>query len=99
MKTYIELLKKDLAEHTPRFESAMTLMDSIHWHYTEFNPIDRDERVQESLNNLHVALKHLPAKEYETVFDIAAELCFQQERAAFQEGFRLALHLLTELDG
>lgn len=97
MKTYIELLKKDLAAHTPRFECAMTLMDCIHWHYTEYNPIDRDVRVQESLSNLHTALEHLPAKEYETIFDIVAALCFQQERAAFQEGFRLALYMLVEL--
>lgn len=97
MKTYIELLKKDLAEHTPRFECAMTLMDAIHWHYTEFNPIDRDARVQAGFHKLHAALEHLPPKEYEQDFDIVSELFFQHERAAFQEGFRLALHLLTEM--
>lgn len=78
------------------YGGASSILYALFWMYTENNNLD-NEAVKQQFSKLREYL-NLPMEEYDEVFYIVSNLCVEHGKLAFQEGFRLAMALMQEVN-
>lgn len=77
-------------------KNSRSVSELLYEYYTEENPIDTEE-IRERFREINQILCKLPMQENDRIFTLVCDLCSQQERFAFLEGFRVGIRLLLEL--
>jgi len=72
------------------------MLDTIFWHYSEYNNIDNDV-IKSIFAELRLACRKMTTQEFDLVFSIVSSLCVEYERLAFMEGLRLGVVLMQEI--
>lgn len=98
MNSYIEIIKTYLAANEPNYGGGdfRSLLEFLHWHYTESNPIS-NEKIKAGFQQVYAYFQHLNHKEVDAVFDAVNDLCYEHEYLAFREGIHIGIRLMTEL--
>ena len=68
------------------------LQDQLYQVYRELHPQDI-RSVREAFSQLDLVLKKLPLQEYDRIWNLTCQLCYESERQAFLEGLRVGIRL------
>ena len=96
MNPYISKLKSFLSENEPDYGNAESLLEMIYFHYTEFNSID-SESIREKFKKLRSLFPNLTLRDFDEIFDLVCDLCYEHEKRAFLQGVQVGVTLATEL--
>ena len=73
-----------------------SLLDELHWIYTESNPVE-NAHIRALFRNIDTILQKIPPKESDEIFSLTSQLCFEYESQAFSHGILAGLHLAKQL--
>ena len=96
MKQYIEKLKQSIAENTPDFGDADSILGLLYECYNENHPYDNEE-IKADFNALYQAMNGMPLREMDKVIYPVCKLCRDHEQAGFIEGIKVGMCLEREL--
>ena len=96
MKQYIEKLKQSIAENTPDFGDADSILGLLYECYNENHPYDNEE-IKADFNALYQAMNGMPLREMDKVIYPVCKLCRDYEQAGFIEGIKVGMCLEREL--
>lgn len=85
LKTVLPLLEEE-------YRKDEQLWDQLYQVYRELHPQDI-RSVREAFSQLDLALKKLPLQEYDRIWNLTCQLCYESERQAFLEGLRVGIRL------
>lgn len=80
----------------PNFNNAKSILDAIFWIYMESTPAN-SETLRKDYAKLRDAWK-LPPQEYDEILYIISDLCTEYSRQAFQDGIRIGMLLMQEVN-
>ena len=96
MKQYIEKLKQSIAENTPDFGDADSILGLLYECYNENHPYDNEE-IKADFNALYQAMNGMPLREMDKVIYPVCKLCRDHKQAGFIEGIKVGMCLEREL--
>lgn len=96
MKELADILKKHFEQNPSSYENADSVLDMLYWHYTEHGSSD-SEKIRSQFDVLR-KLVNFPPKEYDEVFYTVSDLCIEHGRLTFQEGMRLGMLIMCEMN-
>ena len=96
MNPYIEKLKQHIADSSPDFDDADSVLSLLYECYNENHPYDNEE-IKADFNALYQAMNGMPLREMDKVIYPICKLCRDHEKAGFIEGIRLGVLLAQEL--
>ena len=96
MKQYIEKLRQSIAENTPDFGDADSILGLLYECYNENHPYDNEE-IKADFNALYQAMNGMPLREMDKVIYPVCKLCRDHEQAGFIEGIKVGMCLEREL--
>jgi len=97
MQQKLNTIRDYFLSHPPVCNEANSVLDCIHWGYSQDNPI-KTEEIERGFDKIRQQFPQLSDLDYDTVFLTVAELCLAHERKAFKEGMRLGISLMHELN-
>ncbi|MBR6766410.1 MAG: hypothetical protein IKM02_00500 [Clostridia bacterium] len=98
MNLYIDRLNQQL-EHYHAIcgqEEPYSITELLWRDYSETNPVD-DGRIRECENAILPVFESLSVDASDSLSDLISNLCTAYQRAAFLEGIRVGVSLMTEL--
>ena len=98
MDEFMEKLKAYIYANPTDFGDgdAESILEMIHWYYTECNPIHTQE-IKDGFADLNDYMEGLPIKDNDAVFNLVCRLCAEYQRLAFIAGFQIGFRLEQEL--
>lgn len=96
MKESMKVLLDYCKAHPLDYGDAESLLDVLYWNYAENNPLD-NQKIKDGFATLRSQFPHLSMQKFDPIFNIVSELCWEHERAGFEEGVKLAFVLHRKL--
>ena len=96
MNFYADKLRAYLDQNPMHYTEGDTLLEELHWCYTEANTYD-SKALREAFHDLYCSLPELSEEKFDGVFNAVSTISIQQEKLAFQAGVKIGLRLAWEL--
>ena len=92
LKAYVETTFPREEDHSP--ESLLEMLFNV---YAEFNRFD-NQIIREDFNNLYTAMNGKTLREVDQIIYPVCTLCWDHEKAGFQEGIKVGIRLAQEVN-
>lgn len=96
MNHYKNKLRAFLDQNPIGYTDGESLLEELHWCYTESNTCENSE-LRKQFQHLYHSLPELSEDKFDTVFSVVCALSAQQEKLAFQTGVKIGFRLASEL--
>ena len=96
MNLYKIKLRTFLDQDPIRYTEGDSLLEELHWCYTEANTCENPE-LRKQFQKLYQSLPELTEDKFDEVFSVVSTLSAQQEKLAFQIGAKIGFRLASEL--
>lgn len=93
---YTNKLRAYLNQNPMRYTDGDSLLEELHWCYTEANTCENPE-LRKQFQKLYQSLPELTEDKFDEVFSVVSTLSAQQEKLAFQIGAKIGFRLASEL--
>lgn len=96
MKIFLEILKQHVADNTPNYGDADSVLGLLYECFNENNPYDNNQ-IHVDFNELYQQMNGMPLPEMDRIIYPVCKLCRDHERAGFVEGIKIGIRLRDEL--
>ncbi|MBQ8881602.1 MAG: hypothetical protein IJ030_05475 [Oscillospiraceae bacterium] len=96
MYKYADKLRAFLDQNPVGYAEGDSLLDELHWCYTESNFSDSPE-LRSRVQQLYSSMPELSEARFDEIFGYINDLTVQQEKLAFQAGVKIGFRLASEL--
>lgn len=97
MKIFLEILKQHVADNTPNYGDADSVLGLLYECFNENNPYN-NEQIRADFNELYQQMNGIPLREIDRIVYPVCKLCRDHEKAGFIEGIRIGVQLISELN-
>ena len=95
MKEFVEKLKQRVAENSPNYGDADSILGLLYECFNENNPYD-NEQINADFNELYRQMNGMLLREMDSIVYPVCELCQDHEKAGFIEGIKVGVRLAIE---
>ena len=96
MKEFLEILKQCIADNSPNYGNADSVLGLLYECFNENNPYD-NEQIKADFEELYRLMNGMPIREMDQIIYPVCTLCRDHEKSGFIEGIRLGVLLQEEL--
>ena len=96
MKEFLEKLRQQVADNSPNYGDADSVLGLLYESFNENNLYD-NEQIKADFEELYRQMNGMPLREMDKIVYPVCKLCRDHERSGFVEGIKIGVRLRTEL--
>ena len=96
MKEFLEKLRQQVADNSPNYGDADSVLGLLYESFNENNLYD-NEQIKADFEELYRQMNGMSLREMDQIIYPVCRLCSDHERAGFVEGIKICVRLRTEL--
>lgn len=96
MKEFLEQLKQRVADNSPNYGDADSVLGLLYECFRENNPYDNDE-IKTDFEELYRQMNGIPLRDMDKVIYPVCKLCRDYEKVGFIEGIKIGIIISHEL--